>query len=95
LTPTTAVPAFDLEEYGIIGPTEIAGQIVGPLGWFAFTYPFNFTGQPAASIPCGFTEEGLPVGLQIIGNRYDDDGVLRVSRAFEKAFPWQDKKPPP
>ena len=93
LTPTTAVPAFDLEKYGIIGPTEIAGQTVVPLGWFAFTYPFNFTGQPAASMPCGFTGDGLPVGLQIVGNRYDDDGVLRASRAFEKAFPWQDKKP--
>ena len=93
LTPTTAVPAFELEE-GTMGPTEIAGETVGPVGWIAFTYPFNFTGQPAASIPCGFTGDGLPVGLQIVGNRYDDDGVLRASRAFEKAFPWQDKKPP-
>jgi aspartyl-tRNA(Asn)/glutamyl-tRNA(Gln) amidotransferase subunit A len=93
LTPTTAAPAFELED-GTIGPTEIAGQTVGPLGWIAFTYPFNFTGQPAASVPCGFTGDGLPVGLQIVGNRYDDDGVLKASRAFEKAFPWQDKKPP-
>jgi len=94
LTPATAVPAFNLEEGGTMGPTEIAGQTVGPVGWIAFTYPFNFTGQPAASVPCGFTEDGLPVGLQIVGNRYDDDGVLRASRAFEKAFPWKDKKPP-
>jgi len=93
LTPTTAVPAFEIEE-GTMGPTEIAGETVGPVGWIAFTYPFNFTGQPAASVPCGFTEDGLPVGLQIVGNRYDDEGVLRASRAFEKAFPWQDKKPP-
>jgi len=93
LTPTTAVPAFELEE-GTMGPTEIAGQTVGPVGWIAFTYPFNFTGQPAASVPCGFTGDGLPVGLQIVGKRYDDASVLRASRAFEKAFPWQDKKPP-
>jgi len=93
LTPTTAVPAFELEE-GTMGPTEIAGETVGPVGWIAFTYPFNFTGQPAASVPCGFTRDRLPVGLQIVGNRYDDNGVLRASRAFEKAFPWQDKKPP-
>ena len=93
LTPTTAVPAFELKE-GTMGPTEIAGQTVGPVGWMAFTYPFNFTGQPAASVPCGFTRDGLPVGLQIVGNRYDDEGVLRASRAFEKASPWQERKPP-
>jgi aspartyl-tRNA(Asn)/glutamyl-tRNA(Gln) amidotransferase subunit A len=93
LTPTTAIPAFELEE-GTIGPTEIAGQTVGPVGWIAFTYPFNYTGQPAASVPCGFTKDGLPVGFQIVGDRYDDEGVLKASRAFEKAFPWQERKPP-
>ena len=93
LTPTTAVPAFELKE-GTMGPAEIAGQTVGPVGWIAFTYPFNYTGQPAASVPCGFTGDGLPVGFQIVGNRYDDDGVLKASRAFEKAFPWQERKPP-
>ncbi|MBS7288400.1 MAG: amidase [Candidatus Freyarchaeota archaeon] len=92
LTPTTAVPAFKLEEG--MGPTEIAGTPVGPLGWMPFTYPFNFTGQPAASIPCGFTKNGLPVGLQIVGRRHDDLGVLQASRAFEKVNPWRDKKPP-
>ena len=50
--------------------------------------PWNLTGQPAASVPCGFTDEGLPVGLQIIGRRGDDAGVLRVSRALEHAKPW-------
>lgn len=92
LTPTTAVPAFKLEEG--MGPTEIAGTPVGPLGWMPFTYPFNFTGQPAASVPCGFTRNGLPVGLQIVGRRHDDLGVLQASRAFEKVNPWHDKKPP-
>ncbi len=92
LTPTTAVPAFKLEEG--MGPTKIAGKDVGPIGWMPFTYPFNFTGQPAASVPCGFTKDGLPVGLQIVGRRYDDLGVLQASRAFEKIRPWQDKKPP-
>jgi len=92
LTPTTAVPAFKLEEG--MGPTKIAGRDVGPLGWMPFTYPFNFTGQPAASVPCGFTKNGLPVGLQIVGRRYDDLGVLQASRTFEKVRPWHDKKPP-
>ena len=64
-----------------------------PTGFVAFTIPFNMTGQPAATIPCGFTKDQLPVGLQIVGNRFDEAGVLQVSRAFEKAFPWQNTKP--
>ena len=94
LTPFTAVPAFDYEEGGPIGPAQIDGKDVGPIGWIAFTYPFNFTGQPAALIPCGFTKAGLPIGLQIVGRRYDDATVLKASAAFERAFPWQDKRPP-
>nr|MDO8099701.1 amidase family protein [Candidatus Njordarchaeota archaeon] len=94
LTPVTAVPAFELSKDRIaIGPTKIAGKGIGPIGWMPFTYPFNFTGQPAASVPCGFMKDRLPVGLQIVGNRYDDEGVLKASRIFEKAFPWEDKKP--
>ncbi|MEM3563325.1 MAG: amidase [Candidatus Jordarchaeaceae archaeon] len=92
LTPATAIPAFNLE-LGM-GPSQIAGKPVGPVSWIAFTYPFNFTGQPAASVPCGFTKGKLPVGLQIVGNRFDDLGVLQAARAFEKTLPWQDKKPP-
>ncbi|MBS7268022.1 MAG: hypothetical protein KIH10_04225 [Candidatus Freyarchaeota archaeon] len=56
--------------------------------------PFNFTFVPAASVPCGYTKEDLPVGLQIVGNRFDELGVLQASRAFEKNFPWRDKRPP-
>ena len=93
LTPTTAVAAFKLGERGPAAPSEIAGERVSPNAWVAFTYPFNFTGQPAASIPCGFVDN-LPIGLQIVGNRYDDLGMLQASRAFEEAFPWRDKKPP-
>ncbi|MHA1579658.1 MAG: amidase [Candidatus Freyarchaeota archaeon] len=92
LTPSTCVPAFSLE-LGI-GPPEIDGKPVGPTSWIAFTYPFNFTGQPAASVPCGFTKENLPVGLQIVGKRFDELGVLQASRAFEKGLPWKDNKPP-
>jgi aspartyl-tRNA(Asn)/glutamyl-tRNA(Gln) amidotransferase subunit A len=55
--------------------------------WTPFTYPFNLTQQPAASIPCGFTKKGLPVGLQIVGPRYADALVLRAARAFESAMP--------
>ncbi len=55
--------------------------------WSPFSYPFNLTQQPAASLPCGFSEAGLPIGLQVVGARFADDQVLRVCRAYERAFP--------
>ena len=89
LTPTIATPPYEL---GLFGPAEVAGEKVGPLLPF-FTFPFNLTGQPAASIPAGFTEDGLPVGLQIVGRRYDEPTVLRASARFEEARPWADRWP--
>jgi len=59
----------------------------------AFTFPFNMTGHPAASIPCGWTSDGLPIGMQIVGKRFDELTVLQVSKAFEELAPWQDKRP--
>jgi aspartyl-tRNA(Asn)/glutamyl-tRNA(Gln) amidotransferase subunit A len=94
LTPVTPVSAFEIEPNAASIPSRISGRGVSPVGWMVFTFPFNFTGQPAASIPIAFTTRGLPVGLQMVGKRYDDDGVLRASRMFEKRFPWQQKKPP-
>ncbi len=91
LTPTLAVPPFEI---GIYSPREIAGQRAAPLGFMPFTYPFNVTGQPASSVPCGWTDDGLPVGLQIVGRRFDDATVLKASAAFEQASPWADKRPP-
>ncbi len=91
LTPTLAVPAF---EHGIQGPTVIDGRDVEPFSWLSFTLPLNLTGQPAATVPAGFTAEGLPVGLQIVGRRLDDALVLRASAAFEAAAPWADRWPP-
>ena len=67
--------------------------MVAPFQWLAFTFPINMTGQPAASIPAGFTTDGLPVGLQIVGRHLDDPTVLRASAAFEAARPWADKWP--
>ncbi|AZD23081.1 Amidase family protein [Pseudomonas chlororaphis subsp. aurantiaca] len=55
--------------------------------WTPFSYPFNLTQQPAASVPCGFAEDGLPVGLHVVGARFADDQVLRLCRAYEQAFP--------
>jgi aspartyl-tRNA(Asn)/glutamyl-tRNA(Gln) amidotransferase subunit A len=55
--------------------------------WSPFSYPFNLTQQPAATIPCGLTKKGLPVGLHIVGPRYADALVLRAARAFESVHP--------
>ncbi|MFQ5520823.1 MAG: amidase, partial [Candidatus Methylomirabilia bacterium] len=82
LTPTVACPPFGV---GIDNPTEIAGRPIPIYGWIPFTYTFNLTGQPAASVPCGFTRGGLPIGLQIVGRRFDDETVLRASACFEAA----------
>jgi aspartyl-tRNA(Asn)/glutamyl-tRNA(Gln) amidotransferase subunit A len=62
-------------------------------GWIPYTYPFNLTGQPAASVPCGFTRDGLPIGLQIVGRRFDDVSVLRAAAAFERERPWSNARP--
>ena len=90
LTPTIACPPFAV---GLDNPTQIAGKPVEPYAWIPFTYPFNVTGQPAASVPCGFTKDGLPIGLQIVGRRFDDAAVLRASAAFERARPWAQHRP--
>ena len=90
LTPTLAVPAFPVEE----PPTRIGGTDVPGRGSFSpMTRVFNLTGQPAASIPCGFSQEGLPIGLQIVGRRGDESTVLRASAAFERARPWAHHRP--
>ncbi len=83
LTPSLPVPAFDA---GLEQPPG-SGQERW-IDWTPFSYPFNLTRQPAASVPCGLTSEGLPVGLQIVGPAYEDAQVLRAARAYEKAAPF-------
>jgi aspartyl-tRNA(Asn)/glutamyl-tRNA(Gln) amidotransferase subunit A len=56
-------------------------------------YPFNLTGWPAASVPCGFTAEGLPAGLQIVAPWHQDAACLRAAAAFEEAAPWAQRRP--
>ena len=90
ITPTMAVLPFDK---GTDGPTVINGKGVPPTGFTAFTFPFNLTGHPAASIPCGWSSDNLPVGMQIIGNRFNELLILQASSAFEEIAPWQDKRP--
>jgi len=89
LAPTLCLPAFPL---GIVGPREVAGREVTHLGW-TLCYPFNYSGQPAVSIPAGWTASGLPVGIQIVGRRLEDALVLRAAAAFEMARPWAAHRP--
>ena len=88
LTPTMPLPAFPLGSDTPIGADGSSWD-----DWSPFTYPFNLTGQPAATVPCGFTSNGLPVGLQIVGRHYDEVSVLRAARAFEAANPEHSKTP--
>jgi aspartyl-tRNA(Asn)/glutamyl-tRNA(Gln) amidotransferase subunit A len=91
LTPTLPVTAF---RAGDDHPGSIEGVETTYLGWTKFTYPFNVTGQPAATVPCGLASNGLPVGLQIVGRWRDDRRVLAASAAFEQARPWSEMIPP-
>jgi aspartyl-tRNA(Asn)/glutamyl-tRNA(Gln) amidotransferase subunit A len=91
LTPTLSVAAFPV---GRLNPAHYPQHAGDWIGWASFSYPFNFTGQPAASVPAGLTRAGLPVGLQIVGRRFADLTVLQASAAFEAARPWADRKPP-
>lgn len=93
LSPTLAVPPF-VHPGHAAGPPEIAEKTGNALLGWLLTYPFNMTGQPAITVPCGFSDEGLPIGLQIVGQRLDDDLVLRAAAAYEQAAPWADKRPP-
>jgi aspartyl-tRNA(Asn)/glutamyl-tRNA(Gln) amidotransferase subunit A len=83
LTPTLPVPPFGV---GVDVPPELPERSI--VSWVYYTYPFNLTGNPAASIPCGFTGDGLPVGLQIVTGTNRETDLLRAAAAFETAHPW-------
>jgi aspartyl-tRNA(Asn)/glutamyl-tRNA(Gln) amidotransferase subunit A len=79
LVPTTPIPAPTVEGHDAV---EQAGRLT------RFTAPFNLTGLPALSLPCGFTKEGLPIGLQIVSRAWGDAKVLNLGYAFEQATEW-------
>ena len=88
ITPTLTVPPYG-KHLADGYPTEIDGEsVLGVPTDAMLTWVFNLTGHPAASVPAGFTDEGLPVGLQVVGRRYAESDVLAVSAALERARPW-------
>ena len=89
VSPATAVAAFTVDK-----PAPDRGPEGDTTEW-PFSLPFNLTRQPAASVPCGFTADARPVGLQIVGPPYGDGLVLRAARAFETARPWSARRPDP
>ncbi len=91
LSPAASVAAFPAH---LLQPAHWPQHPWDWLAWAEFSYPFNWSGSPAASLPSGFTPAGLPVGLQIVGRRFDDLGVLQASAAFEAARPWAQHRPP-
>jgi aspartyl-tRNA(Asn)/glutamyl-tRNA(Gln) amidotransferase subunit A len=78
LTPSVAVPAFEVRAPGSVPMTPEA-----MLGWTPFSYPFNLTQQPAITVPCGLTRDGMPMGMQLVGPMFGDGRVLRAARAYE------------
>ncbi len=91
VTPTAPVAAHSID---LAGPSEIGGmQVTSSMPLAQFTAPISMVGNPSASIPCGWTGGGLPVGLQVVGNHLDDRLVLQASRAFELVQPWADRRP--
>jgi aspartyl-tRNA(Asn)/glutamyl-tRNA(Gln) amidotransferase subunit A len=88
LTPTTSVPSFPIGQ-----KSKKLGLGIIDWEYAPFTLIFNLMGNPAANCPCGFTSDGMPVGLQIVGRIEDEETVLQASAAFEEAKPWAERRP--
>lgn len=91
ILPVVQVPPFDVDQPYV---TEINGiEMSNYIEWMKSCYYITVTGLPAISVPCGFTPEGLPIGLQIVGRYRDDLGVLQLARAFEQATRFGQRRP--
>src|SRR5262249_47380446 len=91
VTPTLAcLPVDNAGDGNTVGPRSINGEAIDPLIGWCMTYPINYTGNPAATVPAGLSDNGLPVGMQIVGRRYADADVIAASAQFEKLRPWME-----
>jgi aspartyl-tRNA(Asn)/glutamyl-tRNA(Gln) amidotransferase subunit A len=95
LTPTASRPPLPAE-HRALDPITVNGVDVGDMrqSWVSYLNLFDLTGHPAVSVPCGWTTEGLPIGLQIVGRWHQDGAVLAAAAALERARPWADRVPP-
>ncbi|MGI5127623.1 amidase [Pseudonocardia sp. CA-107938] len=89
LTPTLPITAFEI---GLEVPPGWPHRRW--MTWTPFSYPFNITQQPAASVPCGFSRAGLPIGLQLVGPRHADAAVLAAAHAYQQVTDWHTRRPP-
>jgi aspartyl-tRNA(Asn)/glutamyl-tRNA(Gln) amidotransferase subunit A len=94
VTPTLARTAIPIEER-LFEPVEIEGMKTGTVrqSWYPYTHPFNLTGHPAMTLPCGFHRDGLPVGVQLVGRRSEDARLFKIAALFEQARPWFGRRP--
>ena len=91
ILPVSQIQPFPLEERWV---KEIAGEKMETyIDWMKSCYLITVTGHPAISVPCGFTQDGLPVGLQIVGRHQDDWGLLQLAHAFEQAAGTGERRP--
>jgi len=92
--PTLSRPALPIDQ-DFFGPIEVDNQSVENIraAWYPYTMPFNLTGNPAVSLPCGFDAAGIPLAIQLIARPGEDERLLRVASLFEQAHPWADRKP--
>ena len=90
ITPTLAcMPVNNSKDGNTVGPSSINGQNIDPLIGWCLTYLVNFTGHPAASIPAGLSKDNLPIGMQLIGRKFQDSDILTASKIFETLNPWE------
>ena len=94
-TPTLSRSALAID-HDFFAPIEIDGAVADTVrkAWYPYTLPFNLSGNPAVTLPCGFGSAGLPIGLQLIGPHLGDAKLLRAAALFEAARPWAQKRPP-
>jgi aspartyl-tRNA(Asn)/glutamyl-tRNA(Gln) amidotransferase subunit A len=94
VTPTLTRTAIPIEER-LFEPIEIEGHKIDTVrtAWYPYTHPFNLTGHPAITLPCGFHSDGLPMAIQLVGRRGEDARLLRIAALFERARPWSARRP--
>jgi aspartyl-tRNA(Asn)/glutamyl-tRNA(Gln) amidotransferase subunit A len=92
--PTLARTAIPIEER-LFEPIEIEGERIDTVrkAWYPYTHPFNLTGHPAITLPCGFHSDGLPMAIQLVGRLGEDARLLRVAALYEEARPWSGRRP--